>query len=77
MFQLSNNHLLTADTSIRDKLKDIKIGDQIRIRGWLSSYRNSKGGSRGTSITREYSGNGACETIYVNQVDILNKYKNG
>lgn len=33
MFQLSNNHLFTADTSIRDKLKDIKIGDQIRIRG--------------------------------------------
>lgn len=77
MFQLSNNHLLTADTSIRDKLKDIKIGDQIRIRGWLSSYRNSKGGSRGTSITRDDSGNGACETIYVNQVDILSQYKNG
>jgi len=24
MFQLSNNHLLTADTSIRDKLKEAK-----------------------------------------------------
>ncbi len=77
MSQLSNNHLLTADSYVRDQLEDIHIGDQIRIRGWLSTYRNDQGDSRDTSITRNDTGNGACETIFVNQVDILKQYKNG
>jgi len=77
MNQLSNNHLLTADETIRDRLEDIRVGDQIRIKGWLSSYKNSEGGSRGTSITRDDAGNGACETIFVHAVDILDRYNSG
>ncbi len=73
--QLSNNHLITDDEYIRKKLRKISIGDQIRITGWLSSYKNlSHGGVRNTSITREDQGNGACETIYVNDVSVLKSY---
>ncbi len=74
--QLSNNHLISDDKDIRKKLRNIGIGDQIRITGWLSSYKNlNNGGSRGTSITRDDKGNGACETIYVNDVSILKSYR--
>ena len=60
---------------IRKKLRKIRIGDQIRVEGWLASYRNlNNGGERGTSITRDDKGNGACETIYVNDVTILRSY---
>jgi len=73
--QLSNNHLISDDEYIRKKLRKIKIGDQIRISGWLSNYKNlNNGGTRGTSITRDDEGNGACETIYVNDVSILRHY---
>lgn len=73
--QLSNNHLISDDEYIRKKLRNINIGDQIRITGWLSSYENlSNGGLRNTSITREDQGNGACETIYVNDVRVLKGY---
>ncbi len=73
--QLSNNHLISDEKYIRKKLRKIKIGDQIRISGWLSSYKNlNSGGTRGTSITREDEGNGACETIYVKEVSILRHY---
>ncbi|MFK7815851.1 MAG: hypothetical protein AB8B92_05900 [Gammaproteobacteria bacterium] len=73
--QLSNNHLISDDEYIRKKLRKINIGDQIRITGWLSSYENlSNGGLRSTSITRKDQGNGACETIYVNDVRVLKSY---
>lgn len=76
MNQLSNNHLLSVDNAVRDKLNDIRIGDQIHIKGWLASYTNDQGGSRGSSTTRDDTGNGACETIFVQSVDILSQYHN-
>ncbi len=77
IYLISNNHLLTTDDAIREQIEDIKIGDQIRIKGWLSSYKNEQGGERGTSITRMDTGNGACETIYVNEVEVLQSYTSG
>jgi len=75
--QLSNNHLLTSDEYLRGMIEEVRVGDQIRIRGWLADYRNDLGFSRGTSITREDRGNGACETIYVSDFEILESMENG
>jgi hypothetical protein len=82
MDQLSNNHLISDDPLIRDKVGDIKIGDQIRVQGWLSAYANTanlnKGsGKRGTSTVRTDTGNGACETIYVREFDIVRPANGG
>lgn len=71
MYQLSNNHLISDDTYIRDKVKDIRVGDQIRVRGYLASYSNENGGKRGTSTTRTDTGDGACETLFVEKFDII------
>ena len=70
MYALSNNHLLSNDPWIRDQVEKIRIGDQIRIEGWLSSYGTRTGNERGTSTTREDTGNGACETIWVDDFAI-------
>ena len=70
MDKLSNNHLLSDDPWIRDRVRSIRIGDQIRIRGHLASYI-SPGGRRGTSTTRTDTGNGACETLYIEHFEIL------
>jgi len=70
MHQLSNNHLISDDEYIRDRVRKIKVGDQIRVRGVLASYE-SPGGHRGTSTTRTDTGDGACETIYVDRFDIV------
>ena len=73
--QLSNNHLISDEKHIRKKLRSIRVGDQVRIVGWLSSYKNmDNGGTRGTSTTRDDQGNGACETVYVNEISILSHY---
>ncbi|MGB1558278.1 MAG: hypothetical protein ACPHCJ_10885 [Oceanococcaceae bacterium] len=74
---LSNNHLITDDPAIREALRDVRIGDQIRIRGWLSEYSTPGGISRGTSTVRTDTGNGACETIYVREFERLASMPNG
>ncbi len=73
--QLSNNHLLAIDDAVRDTISEIKIGDQINLKGWLAHYKNPIGYERGSSTVRTDTGNGACETIFVNQISILQPMK--
>jgi hypothetical protein len=75
--QIANNHLLTAEPRIRESIEDLRVGDQVRFRGWLVNYSNESGFSRDTSTTRDDQGNGACETILVEDVSILRSMDNG
>ena len=69
--QLSNNHLLSDDEFVRKQVKKVKVGDQVRFRGYLASYSNPSAGKRGTSTTRTDTGDGACETVYVEYFNIV------
>ena len=71
MYQLSNNHLISEDDYVRKQVRKIKVGDQIRVSGYLASYASGGGSKRGTSTTRKDTGDGACETIYVERFTIL------
>ena len=68
--QIANNHLISDDEAIRDRVADVRVGDQVRVRGWLAAYGSGRN-KRGTSTTRNDSGNGACETIYVRDFDVV------
>jgi hypothetical protein len=69
---LSNNHLLPADPLVAEAVLKARKGDQVRFKGWLVSY-GQKGTpySRGSSTVRDDRGNGACETVYVTEFEIL------
>ncbi len=71
MYQLSNNHLLSDDEFVRQQVRDLSVGDQIKVTGVLASYGNDLGGQRGTSTTRMDTGDGACETIFVERFQIV------
>jgi hypothetical protein len=73
MYKMSNNHLLTDNPGMAKKLKNIRIGDQIHLKGQLANYRHSSGSgfARGSSTVRTDAGNGACETIFVSEVNVL------
>lgn len=74
MNALSNNHLVTNNDAIKAKLLQAEAGDHIRLKGVLASYVNHSGGyTRGTSTTRDDTGQGACETIYVDHFEIVKK----
>jgi hypothetical protein len=71
-FRVSNNHLITADPRIAKAILGALVGDQVRVKGYLSEYSNAANGfHRGTSTTREDTGNGACETIFVTDFQVL------
>lgn len=72
---ISNNHLLTADASIARTLRRLRVGDQVRLRGQLASYSHDAGFAftRGTSTSRDDSENGACETIFVDTVEVIGR----
>jgi hypothetical protein len=68
--QIANNHLISDDDAIRDRVADVRVGDQVRVRGWLATYGSGQN-KRGTSTTRDDTGNGACETIFVADFDVV------
>jgi hypothetical protein len=74
MNALSNNHLLTDDDAVKTALMSAEPGDHIRLKGVLASYSNKASGfQRGTSVIRDDTGNGACETIYLDEFKIIKK----
>lgn len=70
---LSNNHLLVVDPALRRRIRELRRGDQIALRGYLATYSHDRGGGyrRGTSVTRDDTGNGACETIFVTDAELI------
>ena len=70
--EASNNHIVTDDPAIAKVLKRIRIGDQVHMTGYLVDYTiANRPGARVSSDTRVDTGNGACEVLYVESVDIL------
>lgn len=70
--QASNNHLIPANKYVAQKIKKIKTGDHIRIQGYLVNINATKpDGQRfywNSSTSRTDAGNGACEVIYVKDI---------
>jgi len=79
MTALSNNHLLTDDPAIARTLKSVRVGDQVHFRGYLAQYSHDHGFHfvRGTSTKRTDTGNGACETVYATDAEILRSGNRG
>lgn len=57
------------------RLRAIRPGDQVVVRGVLAEYAHDAGRAfrRGTSTRRDDRGDGACETIWVTEVEVLRR----
>lgn len=68
----SNNHLIPADAAVKKKIKKLKKGDYVEIRGYLVSIRGNNAENASfywnSSTTRADTGDGSCEVIYVTDV---------
>lgn len=73
--QMSNNHLLGTDRAVIKAISEARVGDQVHFSGYLAKYSHNhgKGFTRGTSIVRTDTGNGACETVFVQKFEILER----
>jgi len=76
---LSNNHLLASDPRLVRLLRSVRPGDQVRVEGYLAEYSHQHGRSfrRGTSTVRTDRGDGACETIWVTDAQVLREANRG
>ncbi len=74
MQQASNNHIIPADGTVRRKVKRIRNGDHVRLKGYLVDVYGVK--SNGTtftwnsSLSRSDTGAHACEVFYVTSVEV-------
>ncbi|HYA48323.1 MAG TPA: hypothetical protein VEG35_01375 [Burkholderiales bacterium] len=69
---LSNNHLLPADPIVAAAVLGARKGDQVHLKGWLVSYGIKDTPYRRVSSTTRFDrGNGACETVFVNEFQVL------
>ncbi len=81
--QLSNNHLIVITPVLLNKIAAISSGDQVRIKGKLvyakarpsgkTRDEDSNGFEWRSSVTRNDTGAGACEVIFVEDAQILAK----
>ena len=66
----ANMHMIPARAGIEKSLKKIRPGDIIVLRGHLVDVDHDSGWRWRTSMTRNDSGAGACEVVYVESVTI-------
>lgn len=66
----ANMHLIPADAEVRRALKRVRVGDVITLDGYLVDARRGNGFVWRTSLTRDDTGAGACELVYVEQLSI-------
>ena len=66
----SNMHMVPADSAVREELERIRVGDVVQLYGSLVDVDSDSGWKWRTSLSREDTGNGACEIVYVQNVVI-------
>ena len=73
--QISNSHLLSEHESVREKIRSVRIGDQVKLKGQLVNYfpEGRDYMRRKTSTTRTDTGNGACEVMLVDSINVIKR----
>ncbi|MDD5259408.1 MAG: hypothetical protein PHD29_05530 [bacterium] len=81
--EIANEHLIINDKALERKMNSLNVGDQVRIKGKLVDVVATNTGQANldkpslykwqTSTVRTDTGPGACEIIYVEDIEILKK----
>lgn len=67
----ANWHLIPVDRSVGEKMEEIGSGDVVRLEGRLVRVRLRDGSWATSSLSRNDSGDGACEILLVEHVRIM------
>jgi hypothetical protein len=67
----ANMHMIPADPTVEDTLKGVRIGQVVRVSGYLVEVSGADGWRWRSSVTRDDTGNGACELVWVEGLEIL------
>lgn len=65
----SNMHLIPADEGVRRAMERVRRGELVHLEGFLVDASRPDGWRWRTSLTRNDTGNGACELVYVEELE--------
>lgn len=65
----ANMHMIPADPDVKRQLEQLRAGQLVHLEGFLVDASRPGGWHWNTSLTRDDTGAGACELIYVERVD--------
>ena len=68
----SNMHMIPARKDIDRKLKKLRVGDIVTLKGYLVDVDHNSGFTWRTSMSRTDTGDGACEIVYVESLSVEN-----
>ncbi|MDX1914858.1 MAG: hypothetical protein SFU55_04670 [Methylophilus sp.] len=68
----ANMHMIPASGEIEDQLESVKVGQHVKISGYLVQVNAPNGFHWKSSLTREDTGAGACELVYVKTLSFSN-----
>jgi len=66
----ANMHMIPADDNLRRALLSVGAGDRVRVHGLLVNANRDDGFYWKSSLTREDDGPGACELVWVEEIQI-------
>jgi hypothetical protein len=66
----ANMHMIPADPGVKRQLERVRTGQVIHLEGFLVDASRPGGWHWNTSMTRNDTGAGACELVYVESVEI-------
>ena len=67
----ANMHMIPASESVTRALAAVRKDDRVRIDGWLVEAKAADGWHWRSSLSREDTGAGACEVVYVCSISRL------
>lgn len=68
----ANVHIIPANDFIKNKIKKLREGQLIQISGKLVQATQADGAKIISSLSRDDTGAGACEVIYVTDIQLIN-----
>ncbi len=68
--QSANMHMIPADSQVEKTLKSVRPGQVVKITGYLIEAKADDGWRWKSSLTREDTGAGACEVIFVKSLSV-------
>ena len=66
----ANTHIIPANDSIKRQLSKIRPGQIVSIKGQLVEAKRADGWHWRSSLTRDDTGAGACEVVYVTELSV-------
>lgn len=67
----ANMHMIPANAQAEDALRFVRVGQVVHVEGYLVEARAQDGWHWRSSLTREDTGAGACEVIWVEKLTVM------